>query len=195
MAGAHEGWMNHALGNPPHQPMGNRDVQWAPHGCYRCSGEDEWVSIAVVNGEQWAALCREMGQPELATDDRFADAPRRKRHEDALDELLGLWCAEQDKWEVTRRLQEVGVAAFPSLSTKEVDENPHLNAREFFGRVPHPEVGVRSHAGIPWRLARRPNGVRLPAPLMGQHTDEVLRQMLEMPEDEIERLRNSGVVS
>jgi benzylsuccinate CoA-transferase BbsF subunit len=195
MASAHEGWMNHALGNPPHLPMGNRDLQWAPHNCYRCSGEDDWVSIAVVNEDQWAALCREMGQPELASDARFADAARRKTHEDALDEAVGLWCADQDKWKITQRLQAVGVAAFPSLSTKEVDQDPHLNAREFFGRVPHPEVGVRSHAGIPWRLARRPNGVRLPAPLMGQHTDEVLRQVLEMPEDEIGRLRESGIIS
>jgi benzylsuccinate CoA-transferase BbsF subunit len=192
---AYEGWMNFALGNPPHAPMGNRDLVHAPHNCYRCAGEDAWVSIAVTDGAQWAALCTEMEQPAAAADPRFADAAGRRAHEDELDELISQWCAGQDRWEVTRRLQAVGVPAFPSLDTKEVDEDPHLNARAFFGRVPHPEVGVRSHAGIPWRLSHGPNGVRMAAPLMGQHTDEIVREVLGLSAAEIARLREAEVIA
>ncbi|MCZ6533152.1 MAG: CoA transferase [SAR324 cluster bacterium] len=191
---AYEGWMNHALGLPPHPPMGNHDLQWAPHNCYRCAGEDQWISIAVTREEQWRSLCLEMGQPALAEDARFRDARARKAHEDELDALLAAWCAGQERWALTRRLQAVGVAAFPSLSTKEVDEDAHLHARNFLGRVPHPEVGVRSHAGIPWQLARRPNGVRTHAPLMDQHTDQVCREVLGLDDGEIARLRKAGVL-
>ena len=189
-----EGWINHALGNPPYERMGNRDPVWAPHNCYRCTGEDQWVSIAVTDEAQWRALCAEMGQPGLAEDGRFRDAPARKTHEDELDALISEWCAPQERWDVTRRLQAVGVAAFPSLSTKDVAEDPQLAAREYFGQLPHPEVGQRLHTGLPWRLENRPSGVRGPAPLLGQHTDQVLKEVLGMAEEEIARLRKEGIL-
>jgi crotonobetainyl-CoA:carnitine CoA-transferase CaiB-like acyl-CoA transferase len=193
-ASGFEGWINHSLGNPPHAPMGNHDPVWAPHNCYRCSGEDRWVAIAVTDEGQWRRLCGAMGQEALAEDPRFRDAAARKANEDALDEILSVWCAGQDRWEVTGRLQGAGVPAFPSLDTKDVAEDPHLNARGYFGRAPHPEVGVRTHAGKPWRAVGAENGGAAPAPLLGQHTDEVLREVLELSDGEITRLREEGVL-
>ena len=134
-ASGFEGWINHALGNPPYAQMGNRDPVWAPHNCYRCSGEDEWVSIAVTGEAHWAALCRAMGQPGLAGDSRYQDAAGRKAHEDQLDEIISVWCADKSAWHVTERLQSVGVPAFPSLDTRQVSEDPHLAARQYFAQA------------------------------------------------------------
>ena len=189
-----EGWINHALGNPPYSQMGNRDPVWAPHNCYRCTGEDAWVSIAVTEEAHWAALCRAMEQPALAGDARFRDAAARKAHEDRLDEIISVWCAPKTAWEVTERLQALGVPAFPSLDTREVAEDKHLEARGYFAQAPHPEVGVRKHTGVPWRLRNRPSAVVGPAPLLGQHTDEVLQEVLGMEKAEIDRLRGEGVL-
>ncbi|MBI4083939.1 MAG: CoA transferase [Candidatus Lambdaproteobacteria bacterium] len=193
-ASGFEGWMNHTLGNPPHQPMGNRDPFWAPHNVYRCAGDDRWVSIAVAREAQWQGLCGAIGRPDLAGDPRFRDAAARKANEDALDALLAGWCAGQDEWAVTDRLQAAGVPAFPSLNGKDLTENPHLAARHFWERWPHPEVGTLPLASVPWRLTRRPSGTRGRAPLLGEHTDAVLSELLALPPAEIGRLRQAGIL-
>lgn len=188
-ASGFEGWMHAALGKPPLAPMGNRDPYWAPHDVFRCAGEEAWVSIAVTGEEQWRALCAAMGRPALADDPRFNGAAQRKANEEALNAIVAEWCRPLDKWDVTRRLQAAGVPAMPSLSHPELTADPHLLARGYFSRIPHPEVGEKFHPGPPWRLARHANGALGPAPLLGQHTDEVLREWLGLDAGEITELR------
>jgi crotonobetainyl-CoA:carnitine CoA-transferase CaiB-like acyl-CoA transferase len=189
-----QGWMNHALGNPPYPPMGNRHPTLAPHNLYRCAGDDAWVALAAETPAQWEALCEAIGQPALAVDPRFADAPARKAHEDALDALLAAWCAPRDKWEVTRALQAVGVPAFPSLDSRELQEDPHLRARQSFVHWPHPEVGERTLMGLPWHFARLPNGMGQAAPCLGADTDAVLERLLGIGAQERAALRAGGAI-
>jgi len=193
LAVGQEGWAGHLM-HAGYHPAGNRDPRWAPHNLFRCAGSDAWVAIACTDEVQWRALCAALECTALAGEARFRDVAARKANEDALDALIAAWVAPQERWAVTRRLQAAGVPAFPSLSAKDLVEDKHLNAREYFSRLPHPEVGVRVHTGIPWRLAHRPNGVRGAAPLLGAHTDEVLGDVLGMKADEIARLRQDGVL-
>ena len=166
----------------------------APHNCFRCAGDDEWVTIACGTDDEWRALCQAIGQSGLADDARFYTAHVRKVNEEALDEILSAWTVTQEKWTITHKLQGVGVAAFPSMSGKDLIEDPHLNARGFFERLDHPEVGTRTHMGMPWRLTQGPNGVRMPAPLLGQHTDQVMREVLGYSEQAIADLKDERVL-
>jgi crotonobetainyl-CoA:carnitine CoA-transferase CaiB-like acyl-CoA transferase len=188
------GWMNHALGNAPFQMMGNRDPFWAPHNVYRCAGEDEWIAIACTEDSHWQALCDAMGDPVVANDARWCTPEGRKSHEEALDARIGEWCQARDRWELQALLHKAGVPASIPFSNEELMDDPHLNARGFFTEWPHPEVGVRKMVGAPWHFARRPNGQGHAAPQLGQHTDEVLEQVLRIPADERARLRESGVI-
>jgi crotonobetainyl-CoA:carnitine CoA-transferase CaiB-like acyl-CoA transferase len=133
--------------------------------------------------------------PGLADDPRFRSAADRKRNEDELEKHIQVWTRERDRWDVTRALQAVGVPAFPSLSTEDLVRDPHLNERGFFARLEHPEVGVRTHAGIPWRLEHGPNGVREPAPVLGADTDAVLGGLCGYSPEDIRRLRDEGVLT
>lgn len=189
-----EGWMDYAMNKTQPARQGNRDPWMAPHNCYRCAGEDEWVTIACGTDKEWRSLCQAIGQTELATDRRFDTARARKANEEELDQIVTAWTEKRDKWAVTHLLQEVGVAAFPSMNGKDLIEDPHLNARGFFERLPHPEVGTRTHMGIPWRLANGSNGVRSPAPLLGQDTDQVMRDVLGYSSEEIDRLKEEKVL-
>jgi len=168
-----DGWMNHALGGPPLAPAGNRDLSEAPHGVYRCAGDDEWVSIACMSDHEWVALAS-LIEPDLARDVRFATSADRKAHEDELDSIVGAWTVPQGKWDVTERLQAVGVAAYPSLDCQEVEANEQLVAQDFFVHLDHPEVGRRTHCGVPWRMLNSDDHVVSRAPLLGEHTTEVL---------------------
>lgn len=189
-----EGWMDYAMNQRQPQRIGNRDPLMAPHNCFRCAGQDEWVSIACGTDGEWWALCQTIGRPELADGARFQTAAARKANEDALEELLTAWTQDQDKWEVTKTLQAARVAAFPSMSSKDLAEDPHLNARGFFARLEHPEVGVRAHTSMPWRLSNAPNGVRPPAPLIGNDTDYVMRDLLGYSAEEVAELKDAEVL-
>lgn len=202
--------MNHALGNPPHAPMGNRSPVHAPHNLYSCGEREEgggeeggeegetdreqWVAIAVTNDAQWRGLCQALGKPELEDDPRFRDAPARKAHEDALDEIVAAWCARRERWEITRLLQAVGVPAFPSLDTPSLMEDPHIQGRGLLTHWPHPEVGTRTLVGMPWRFSNRPNNLGKAAPLLGEDTDAVLERLLGMDEARRADLRARGII-
>lgn len=165
---------------------GNRDEWMAPHGIYRCEGDDRWVSIAVRDDAEWrrfaAILGGQAGNPRL-------DAQTgRKLHEDELDDLVTAWTLLHDAWEVTEVLQATGIPAAPVMDMREVAEDPHLNERGFYVMLDHPEVGRKKHAGIPWKLAETPLEVRRPAPCMGEDNEYVVMELLGHSRDVYERL-------
>ena len=186
-----EAWMQHAFDGTQPERIGNRDPWMSPHGCFRCLGEDEWVAIACADDDEWRALAGLIDGQGLANDERFRSLAARKRNEDALEEVVGAWCRERDRWHVASALQSLGIAAFPSFSCADIVADPHLNARGYIERLPHPEVGARAHAGIPWRLKRRRNGVRRPAPCLGADTEALLADVLGYGEARIAELRQS----
>ena len=188
-----EAWMEYAMNGKQPERAGNRDRWMSPHGCFKCSGEDDWVSIACADDDEWRALCGVL-DPTLADDPRFRNLAQRKRNEDELEKRIEAWTLERDRWAVTHELQAVGVAAFPSFTPKDVAEDAHLNERGFLERLPHPEVGTQTHTGIPWRLRRRPNGVRSAAPVLGADTEEVLTKILGYSSEQIAELRNDKVL-
>ena len=191
-----EGLMDYAMNKTQAERDGNRDPWMAPHGCFKCLGDaDKWVTIVCGSDAEWQALCRAIGQPELATDKRFANATARKANEDVLEDILSAWTAQRDRWEVTEVLQQAGVAAFPSMSNKDMATDPHLEARGYLVRKDHPEFSPRVHAGVPWQMSDTPCEVRTAAPLRGQHTDEVLGELLGMSEAEIGQLRDGQVLT
>jgi benzylsuccinate CoA-transferase BbsF subunit len=172
---------------------GNRDRHMAPHGVFRSEGQDRWVSIAVGSDEEWRALAEVVGDAELSSP-RFRTLADRKRNEDDLEQRLTRWTATLSPQEATRRLQAAGVAAFPTMTNQDLAEDSHLNSRDFFVDLPHPEVGERHHSGIPWKLSGTPCAVSAPAPCLGQHTREVLGDVLGYSAAEIESLETDGAL-
>lgn len=190
-----EGVMDYTMNGTQPPRMGNRDPQMAPHGVFRCRGDDRWVSIAVRNDEEWRGMCAAMGQAELAAASRFATLAARKENEDVLEQLVTAWTRERSAEEVTRCLQQTGVPAYPSLDGKDILANPHVAARGFFVELEHPEVGKRRHLGIPWKMSRTPCEIRRPAPCLGQDTDYVLEEILGLSREEVTSLREREVLT
>ena len=185
-----EGWTQQILTGTQPDLCGNRDPIMAPHNLYRCQGEDEWVAICCSSDKQWERMATLLG---LETE-QFSSQAARKSNEDELDSLIENWTASRDKWQVTELLQEVGVPAMPSLDAQELELDPHLNDRGFIERLEHPLIGKMAHTGIPWLLSAGGNGVRTPAPMLGQHTDEILSSLLQLSLPEIQDLRDKGVL-
>jgi len=195
MAVLGEGIMAYTMNGTQPARNGNRVDHMAPHGVFRCEGEDRWVSIACGSDEEWRSVCQVIGRPTLAEDPRFRSLGDRKANEDELDAIVEEWTLTQEPFEVANRLQSVGIAAFPPLVNREIAEDPHLNARGFFVEKEHPEVGVRKHAGIPWRMSETPCEVWRAAPVMGQDNDYVFGELLGMSSQEIADLVDRQIIN
>lgn len=173
---------------------GNKDDAMAPHNCYRCAGDDNWISIAVANDVEWQALCHGMNRPELLDDTRFANLEARLRNQVELDEIITAWTRNRDYYQIMELLQRAGVAATPSLSAKALFSDVHIKERAVFQQVGHPVLGQDWVLVPPWRLSETPGGIQRHGPLMGEHNEEILQCLLGLTPEEFETLRKEEVI-
>ncbi len=174
--------------------MGNRDPAAAPHGAYPCRGEDRWCTIACQTDAEWEALCRVMGQPAWTQEERFATLLGRKANEDELDALVAQWTQGWDAYTLMHTLQEAGVPAGVVQTCQGLFEDPQLQHRGHFVFLEHPEIGPHPVQRSEFRLSHAPAEHRSPAPLLGQHTIQVCKEILNMSEDEIVTLTQAGIL-
>ena len=172
---------------------GNRARDAAPQGCYPCAGTDQWCAIAVDSDEQWRALCNEIGKSELAAG--FATHSDRLGAHDEIDDVLAEWTGKQDPRDVMHRLQAAGVPAGMVQRSSDLLTDPQYAHREFYRFMDHAEMGHIPYAGHQYRIRGYGNGPRGPAPLLGEHSFEVLTQVLGLEEDEVGAAFASGAIA
>jgi crotonobetainyl-CoA:carnitine CoA-transferase CaiB-like acyl-CoA transferase len=143
--------MNGSLG----ERIGNRDAIMAPHGCYRCAGDDGWVAIAVAGQKEWKTFCEVLGNPEWTRKEIFSDELSRWKNQDELDKHVEAWTLQHHTYEITAKLQNAGVMAIPSLSTKQFVEDEHIKEKRFMFQTDHPVLGRILLTGLLLRAAIR----------------------------------------
>jgi crotonobetainyl-CoA:carnitine CoA-transferase CaiB-like acyl-CoA transferase len=178
-------------------PPGNRawEPAMAPHNTYRCSGEDRWVAIAVRNDAEWQAMVEAMGEPAWAAEERFATLAGRLVSQDELDARIGEWAASRDQYAVMNLLQAAGVPAGACQSPGDrVERDEQFKARGWWTAMPHPELGEAAEIdGVTPRLSVTPGMNRASSPLIGQHTYEVMGELLGLSDEEIAEHEAMGV--
>ena len=189
-----EAVMEYSLTGQEQQKTGNRDGRKAPHNVFRCLGEEKWVAISVETDEQFRALAHASSNAGWDNDPRFDTSAARLENQDALEELIRLWTAGLEVGEVVAALQAVGVPSAPVSDSAEVLADTHLLERGFVTPLEHPVAGTRPVLSIPWATdGRRVDGLR-PAPTFGQHNQWVLKELLQVPDGEYERLVSSRAI-
>jgi benzylsuccinate CoA-transferase BbsF subunit len=173
---------------------GNQDFIMAPHNCYRCKGDDKWISIAVATDEEWKALREAMGNPEWAADETFSDAYNRWKNRTRLDKLISEWTANYTNYDVMTLLQSAGVAAMPSFSAEEILTDQHVKARGLFTEVDHPLLGKQVVMKPAWKFTETPASVRKPGPLLGEDNEEVCGSLLGMTKEEVGKLTEEQIL-
>jgi len=174
------------------RPQGNRDDRRAPHGIYRCAGEDEWIALGVDTDEQWRGLCEVIGTEAAAA---AAGWTERKGREEEADAIVAAWAAERPAADAERALLGLGIAAAQVADIYRMYSEPDANLLEagFIERVDHAETGPSWLAGAPWRFS----GGALPAlrasPRVGEHSREVLSSELGLGEAELDDLVARGI--
>ena len=173
---------------------GNKGYRIAPHNCYRCAGDDKWISIAVATNREWEGLCSAMGRPDLSEDQRFAVPEDRYKNQDELDRMISDWTGDKESYELMKQLQKAGVAAAPTLSSEGLFKDPHIRDRGVFRQVEHPVIGKDWVIAPPWRLSETPAQINRHAPLLGEHNEYVFGELLGMSAGEIENLKQEKVI-
>jgi benzylsuccinate CoA-transferase BbsF subunit len=191
------GWMetmilDYTVNKRTQSASGNRIPYAAPHGVYRCKGNDRWCAIAVFTEEKWKGFCDVIGNPPWTTEERFATLLRRKENEDDLDKLVNQWSIERTAEEVMQLMQAKKVAAGVVENGKDLLEwDKQIKEREYYIELDHPD-GRSLCENITIRLSKTPGRVGRVGPIMGQDNEYVYKEILGMSEDEVNQCYVDG---
>ncbi|MBI2854105.1 MAG: CoA transferase [Chloroflexi bacterium] len=174
-------------------PHGNGSPDAAPHGCYRCAGEDAWCVLAVETEEQWRSFAAALEHPEWVGDARFSSKASRLQNAAELDRLVEKWTSRLTPDRAMIELQKAGIPAGKVQDARQIAADPQLNARRFFTE-PEPASSGLKCDGSPIRILGVPPPCRT-APAPGQDTDDVLTDILGLDKREVMLLKQEGVIS
>jgi crotonobetainyl-CoA:carnitine CoA-transferase CaiB-like acyl-CoA transferase len=179
----------------PGQPNSNRS-EWppmAPHGIYPAAGEDEWLAIACRDERDWRAFTALAGEPWTA-DPRFSALAGRLAHQDELDRAVAAWTRPRARFATAAALRAAGVpAAAVARPGERIDEDPETRAWGLWPTVVHAKMGRVRVDGLPVHFAKTDWRIERGGPCLGEHTDEVLREILGLGDAELAELRAAGV--
>ncbi len=172
---------------------GNAHPLYAPYDCFE-TRDGKYVVIAGHWDKQWENLCHAMGRPDLLEDARLKTMWGRAQHYDYLRPIVENWTKAMDRDEIVQLLIEKDVPVGPVNSVDDIFRCPQVRERQMLVDTEHPIAGRFKIVGVPAKLSRTPGKVRTAAPLLGQHTEEVLQGILGRTPEEIRRLREQGVI-
>jgi benzylsuccinate CoA-transferase BbsF subunit len=178
--------LDYAINGTEPSRKGNRDAGAAPHGVYPCQGEDRWIAIACFSDAEWHALRQVIASAgaSWAEQDGFDSLLDRKAAEDQLDELMATWTRGWDAKALMQTLQRAGVPAGMVNDTRGLFEDDQLQHRGHFQYLDHAEIGRYASERSEFNLSDTPGKLHRPAPMMGEHTEYVLRELVGLTEQE-----------
>jgi len=175
--------------------MGNEHAEHVPSNLYPARGQDQWIALTVETDHQWRALTSLMQRPELANDPRYVTAAARRSNREAVNALVAEWCYTHEPAVLFKQLQGCGIASGPVLNSRDLLQNEHLQHRQFYEAVQHPEpIGVRPIIGRPYKLRFRDARIKKSGPRFGEDNDAILRDILGKTPEQISALKASNAV-
>jgi crotonobetainyl-CoA:carnitine CoA-transferase CaiB-like acyl-CoA transferase len=175
------------------EQWGSGHPYFAPYGSYRCAGDDSWIAISVTSDQEWASLCAVIDIPQLR-DICFSTVTQRQQNRDHLDLLVEQWTLKHNAVEAMEILQQAGVPAGAFHNGKDILNNTHLIARDFFWNVVCPDTGTYPQVGPIVRFSETPATLRLSPPGLGEHNEYILGSILGMSKDDIISLQQEGII-
>jgi len=174
------------------KPHGNSSTYMAPHGIYRCKGDDRWCAISIWSGDQWRAFCDAAEHPEWSVDPRFSTLLSRNKNETELNRLVEEWTRERSPEQIMETLQARGVPVGVVKNIKDLTEDPQLKSRGHIWWLDHPVMGAIPHMSSTVVLSKTPAQPKSPSPCLGEHTAYVCREFLGISDDEFINLMEEG---
>ncbi|MCG2635042.1 MAG: CoA transferase [Gammaproteobacteria bacterium] len=175
------------------QRQGNSTDTGAPLNTFVCK-DGQHVFVHAFFDNLWQRLCKTMGRDDLIDDPRTRDIAGRAKNRHFVDDVVAEWTGQHDAAEVLRLADEAGVVSGPILDFGQIAEFEPFLERESVAVAPHPQHGPIKTSGVGPKFSRTPARVRTAAPTLGQHSEEVYRELLGYDEDKLERLRAASII-
>jgi crotonobetainyl-CoA:carnitine CoA-transferase CaiB-like acyl-CoA transferase len=185
--------INYTVNGTEENAKGNSCDYAAPHGVFRCKGDDRWCTISVFNDLEWQAFCHAISKPDWLKRPEFTSFENRKQNEAKLNNLIGQWTMQREAEEVMKLLQNAGVSAGVVQDAKDLYDDIQLKERECFWVADHKELGRFSHLGQPSLLSKTPAKFYCAAPCLGEHTEYVCRELLGISQEKYDKYLIEGV--
>ena len=161
-------------------------------GTFKCL--DGYVSVLPLGARMWPNIARMIGRADLLDDPRYSTSQDRIEHHQELEVIIRSWYEAHTKVEIYSATQSEGIPAGPVLTIDEVMSNDQFRARKFFTDIHHPDAGTLTYTGLPFSLTEASNEADSAAPRIGQHTEEVLAELLGIEGHETKKLRQEGAI-
>jgi len=189
-----EAIMDYSMNKRISQSLGNRHASMSPQGCYRCQGEDEWVTLSIASDKEWRRFTSVIGKPQLAEDERFRNVTARVKNQDDLDKYIKEWTENHTKFEIVELLQQAGIASGMVSNNADIYRDPHIIERGCLELIEHPDAGPHTYAARPWKLKKTEIPPRRHAPCLGEHNEYVLRELAGLTREEYSELEKEGII-
>jgi benzylsuccinate CoA-transferase BbsF subunit len=188
-----EAMLDYFMNGVERGPIGNRDPEMAPHGVFPVKGNDRWIAIAVPNDAEFEILCEALGVPGMARDPRYASSAARLVNVDQLEQEIAELTKQFERDELAAKLVARNLCAGPVYSAFDLVNDSAFVQSGMLVKLRHKECGERPTPTLPVRFSQLEPRFR-PAPLAGEHTDEILSELLDMSDGEIAALREENVL-
>ncbi|MBT6681622.1 MAG: CoA transferase, partial [Chloroflexi bacterium] len=180
------------LDKPPAR-YGSRDPQVAPRGVYPCVGDEMWLTLTIDNDDTWSRFAELTGDEDLKGA-RFATLEARWADHDLVDEKIASWTRTRDRDVLADQLQEAGISAAPVLGTPDLLTHPAFEKRDYWQWIEREYAGLVPHPVTPYRNGPGPFKIDTPAPLLGEHSREILAGLLDLGDDELDQLEVDRII-
>ena len=183
---------NYLVGGTEPKRMGNAHFYIAPYEVFRA--RDRWITLGALNDRQWGMLCDFVEMPELMDDSRFAENHSRVANREELAEILNRVFSTRDAKVWLEMLQEAGIPSGPINTVEDVFNHPQRETRELVQFIEHPTAGRLGFPGFPYKFSETPAQLHRPPPMLGEHNEEVLVELLGYSKQDLVSLKKAGII-
>ena len=183
---------NYLVGGVEPKRMGNAHFNIAPYEVFRA--HDRWITLGALNQRQWENLCNTVERPQIIADPLFATNQDRVANREALAEVLNEAFSARDASEWVEKLHGVGIPSGVINSVADVFNHPQAEARELKIELDHPTAGRIGFPGYPYKFSETPAEAHRPPPLLGEHNEEILVELLDFSPEAVQELREQGTI-
>jgi crotonobetainyl-CoA:carnitine CoA-transferase CaiB-like acyl-CoA transferase len=184
----------HSIDGKEPTRYGNRHPDFVPHGCFRCTGDDGWIVVAMSDDAMWPKLAKLLGRADWADDAYLKTAAGRRKIESEIEAAITQWTSTRTPDEAMAALQAAGVASGVARLPIDLLEDPHLLARGFIQEIDRAFIGKHPQPSLPFREGEQPLAIRSAPPTLGEHNQEILSGLLGLSEAEIDQLTRDGII-